>query len=42
MLRRIFVPKKQEEEENGEDGIVKGFVLCILLRTLLGRNRHGE
>jgi hypothetical protein len=42
MPRRIFVPKKQEEQESGENGIVKGFRLFILLRTSLGRNRYVE
>jgi hypothetical protein len=37
----IFVPKKQEEEQSGEDGIVKGFMICILSRTLLDQNSHG-
>jgi hypothetical protein len=30
MLRRIFIPKKQEEGECGEDGIVKGFMIVSL------------
>jgi len=41
VLRRIFVPKKQEEEESKEDGVVKGFMLYIHLRRSLGRIRHG-
>jgi hypothetical protein len=41
MLRRIFAPKKQEEVESGEDDTVKGFMICVLIRPVLGRDRHG-
>jgi hypothetical protein len=36
VLRRIFGPKREEDEDRGENYIMMNFITCILHRILLG------
>jgi hypothetical protein len=42
VLRRIFEPKRDEVEENGESFTMMNFIFCTPPQILLGRSNQGK
>jgi hypothetical protein len=42
VLRRIFVPKRDDVMENGGSSTMRSFIICTHLQIFLGRPNQGE